>query len=293
MLLLGFPEYRIQTERLAAHLRCECYIIEVHHFPDGESKIAVPITELPSTVIICRSLDHPNDKLVELLLTSATLRDLGVKKLILVAPYLCYMRQDKAFHPGEAVSQKVIGRFLAELFDEVITVDPHLHRIHYLNEAIPAMRAVSVSAASVMGNFLTSKTDNPFLLGPDQESEQWVAAIAHQDNLEFGVAQKNRFDDETVQVILPDVDVQHREVVLVDDMVSTGHTLCEAAKKLQDLGVKKIHCLITHALLLGDAVDQLKRAGIDQIWSTDSIGHPTNVISLAELLSKAIAESTL
>jgi ribose-phosphate pyrophosphokinase len=101
-------------------------LIQRHRFPDGELKLRLP-SALPSHVVVLRSLVNPNEKLVELLLVARTARSLGAQRLTLVAPYLAYMRQDIAFHPGEVVSQRVVGQFLASLFDAVITVDPHLH----------------------------------------------------------------------------------------------------------------------------------------------------------------------
>jgi len=127
-MLLGFADYRPQAESLANALGLPYREVEVHRFPDTECKLRLP-SGLPERVVICRSLDRPDTKLVELLLTSATARELGARELTLVAPYLCYMRQDTAFQPGEAISQRIIGRFLAELFDSLITVDPHLHRV--------------------------------------------------------------------------------------------------------------------------------------------------------------------
>ena len=115
-MLLSFKDYEKQSRALAQVLDIPCKIIQSHRFPDGESKLTLPST-LPDHVLICRSLDRPNEKLVELLLAAKTARTLGAKKLTLVAPYLCYMRQDIAFHPGEAVSQSIIGHFLPGDFE--------------------------------------------------------------------------------------------------------------------------------------------------------------------------------
>ena len=127
-MLLGFSDYESQGRRLADALGMPFALVAIHRFPDGESKVTLP-SPLPERVVLCRSLDAPNDKLIELMLCAETARAMGAKRVALVAPYLCYMRQDIAFHPGEAVSQKIVGKFLAGLFDAVITVDPHLHRI--------------------------------------------------------------------------------------------------------------------------------------------------------------------
>ena len=165
MRVLGFSDYAFQGRRLAQALSVPFVLVEHHLFPDGESLIRLP-TDLPPQVILCRALDNPNNKLIELLLTAETARRQGVKRLTLVAPYLCYMRQDTAFRPGEAVSQRIVGRFLADLFDAVVTVDPHLHRVHTLAEAVPARRADALSAAPAMGRFLKERSARPLLVGP-------------------------------------------------------------------------------------------------------------------------------
>ena len=156
MLVLGFPEYLPQAQRLAAALNVQLQEVSLHQFPDGESLLRLPV-DLPEHIVICRSLNQPNDKLIELLLCAKTAREQGVKRLTLVAPYLCYMRQDIANQPGEAVSQRIIGKMLADIFDDVITVDPHLHRISRLNQAIPIDNAISLTATEEIARFLQQK----------------------------------------------------------------------------------------------------------------------------------------
>jgi len=287
MLVLGFEDYQPQGEALAQSLDTPFALVDVHRFPDGESKVTLP-EQLPEEVILCRSLDHPNDKLIELLLTAQTARQQGAKKLTLVAPYLCYMRQDIAFHSGEAVSQKIIGRFLADLFERVVTVDPHLHRIDRLDQAIPGRNAIALGTAGIMGEFLASHTTTPLLVGPDGESEQWVRAIAEPAGLDYAVATKERLGDREVCITLPDYDYHRHEVILVDDMISTGRTLINVAEQLKRQGAEVIHCLVTHALFADDVTQALKNAGIDCIWSSDSIPHPSNAFALADLLAKSL-----
>lgn len=287
ILVLGFADYSAQGERLARELGAGFALVELHRFPDGESKLTLPAA-LPAHVVICRTLDHPNDKLVELMLCAETARQLGAQRLTLVAPYLCYMRQDIAFTPGEAVSQKIIGAFLARHFDAVITVDPHLHRINHLSEAIPRGTAVSLTATALMAQFVTQRFARPMIVGPDAESEQWVRAIAEGAGLDFAVASKERFGDRNVHTTLPEQNYAGRHVVLVDDMASTGRTLIAVASQLAARGAASIDCLVTHALFADDATKQIHDAGVSHIWSSDSIAHSSNVIALAPLLAAAV-----
>lgn len=288
-LVLGFPDYRGPARRLAAAAGTDYAEVRVHHFPDGESCLRLP-AELPEHVIFCRSLDHPNDKLVELELAAITAREQGARHLTLVAPYLCYMRQDKAFQPGEAVSQRIIGQWLARLVDAIITVDPHLHRTPQLRDAVPVPQALNLSAGPLLGHWLEGRHTAPLLLGPDRESAPWVASIARPRGLDYGVADKQRLGDHEVQITLPDLDISGREVVLVDDIASTGHTLAVAANQLLMAGAKQVDVLVTHALFAGNARAVLQAAGVTSVHSTDSVLHDSNQVELAPLLADALSK---
>jgi len=287
MMILSFEDYKMQSRKLARALNIPCHIIQQHRFPDDENKLTLP-PSLAEHVIFCRSLDHPNEKLVELLLAVKTARQLGAKELTLVAPYLCYMRQDIAFNPGEAVSQGIIGNFLAELFDNVITIDPHLHRIQHLEQAVPAKNAIALFATSVMAEFVSERIEDPILLGPDKEAEQWVSAIARPKKWTYGVCEKIRKGDQEVEITLPEINLQDRSVVIVDDVVSSGQTLLVAIKKCLNNNIKHVDVLVTHALFVNDAKQRLIDAGVRNIWSTDSVSHESNVINLQILLKDAV-----
>ncbi len=287
MIILGFPDYEAQARRLSERMGASYASVGLHRFPDGESRVTLPAS-LSGHVIFCRSLNQPNEKLIELLLAANTARQLGASKLTLVAPYLCYMRQDKAFQAGEAVSQKIVGKWLADLFDEVIAVDPHLHRTPSMSVAIPAKSSLALSASGVIGDFLATQTPEAFILGPDAESLQWVQAVAAPGGFDFAVCDKRRTGDREVQVALPEASLQGRHVVLVDDMASTGQTVVAAANQCLDAGASRVDVFVSHALFVDGATVRMKMAGVSQIWSTDSISHKGNMVYLASLLAEAI-----
>jgi ribose-phosphate pyrophosphokinase len=265
--------------------------IDRHRFPDGELKLRLPLGpdgRLPARAVLLRSLDQPNDKLVELLLAARTARELGVRHLTLVAPYLAYMRQDIAFTPGEAVSQRIVGQFLAGLFDAVITVDPHLHRVATLQEAVPARQAIVVSAAPLLADLVAGRRPDALLVGPDSESAQWVAQAAARHGFDHAVCTKLRHGDRAVDVRLPPVGVTGRAVVLLDDMASTGHTVAQATRQLLAAGAASVDVAVTHALFADDALQLMRAAGVGEIWSTDSIPHASNAVSVVPLLAGAL-----
>lgn len=287
-MLLAFDNEWDIAQRLAAASGRACAPIDRHRFPDGELKLRLP-AELPPRVALYRSLAEPNEKLVELLLAADTARQLGARHLTLVAPYLGYMRQDIAFEAGEAVSQRIVGRFLAHLFDCVITVDPHLHRIRRLREAVPLDdAAVALSAAPLIGCFVREHNPGALLVGPDEESAQWVAAAATAGGLAWAVARKTRRGDHEVEIDLPGRDVTGCAAVLLDDVASTGTTLLRAAEGLRAAGAASVDVAVTHGLFVGDAVARLRAAGVGRIWSTDTVPHATNAIAVQGLLAEAL-----
>jgi len=287
MLLLGFEDYRQAGQRLAEELGVPYQEVEIHSFPDGEHRLRLPAS-LPEEVIVCRSLFEPNAKLVDLMLLSQTARDLGAKRLLLVAPYLCYMRQDKAFHAGEAISQRIIGKLLAEHFDALLTVDPHMHRTPRLADAVPVRHAVNLSAAEPIARHLQSLSFKPLLIGPDEESRQWVRAIAKLTGLDYVIAEKQRSGDRNIDIRLPETEIAGKDIVLIDDIISTGCTLARTSEHLINLGAKSVRCIATHVLPHGGALIELANAGVAELMSTDSIPHPSNRIWLASLLADAI-----
>ena len=290
-LLLHFDDELALARKLADATGMALASVREHVFPDGEIKLQLPDSLTPRVVIL-RSLHQPNTKLVELLLAARTARQLGAQHLSLVAPYLAYMRQDIAFQPGEAVSQQIVGHFLADLFDAVITVDPHLHRIARLEQAIPTAQALALTAAPLLADFVHSQCPDALLVGPDEESAQWITVAAQAHQLDHAVCLKTRHGDRHVEVQLPDVPVVGRAVVLLDDIASSGHTLAQTARLLLQAGARSVDVAVTHALFASDAMNVVKAAGVGRIWSTDAVQHESNCVSVAPLLAGALQAPT-
>lgn len=290
--VLAFDDERGFAAALAGALQVPLALIERHRFPDGELRLRLPAT-LPRSVVLLRSLHQPNEKLVELLIAAPAARELGAQRLVLVCPYLAYMRQDIAFSPGEAVSQRHVAGLLARHFDAVLTVDPHLHRIAALQDVMPGCRAVSMSAAALVGAWVAQRVKRPLLLGPDEESAQWVreAARACSPVPDHAWCVKQRHGDHDVQVTLPPgLRCEGRAVVLIDDMASTGRTLMAAARLALAAGAATVDAAVTHALFTGDAMEALKATGVGQVWSTNCVPHASNSISVVPLLADAVLQ---
>lgn len=288
--VFAFAEGMEPAARLAVACEVPLRAIACRRFPDGESLVTVP--QAAETALLYRSLDDANARLVELLLAASALRDGGARRVILVAPYLAYMRQDMAFHPGEAVSQRVIGKLLASWFDGVVTVDPHLHRITRLEEAIPGIPALALSAAPALVADLAGIDPATVLVGPDSESRPWVESIARPLGLDLLVGEKVRHGDRDVTLAIPGIAaVRGRPALLVDDVVSSGTTLAACATLLREAGATAISAIATHALASPEDRQRLAAAGIASLRATDSTGNPAATIPLAAVLAKALGNA--
>lgn len=276
-----------QAQRLARRLGLALQEIAIHRFPDGE--VRVTVGPAAQTCIIQASLDQPNDKLIALLFAAEALRRGGAKRLVLLAPYLCYMRQDTAFHPGEAISQRAIGRLLAATFDRVVTVDAHLHRTADIEAVFPGIAADNLSAMPAIADALSGIDSTTVVVGPDEESRPWVSALAARLGLAHIVGRKARRGDRSVAIDFADqVAVDGQPALLVDDIVSSGGTLMICARTLRAAGATAIDAVITHALFRPDMAEEFARAGIRSIRSTSSVTHPTNAIPLDRVLGDAL-----
>jgi ribose-phosphate pyrophosphokinase len=280
----------VEARQIAARLGVAVNEIAVHTFPDGE--IRVTVAPAATSTIVYASLDRPNEKLLTLLFAAEALRRSGALRLVLVAPYLCYMRQDAAFRPGEAISQKIVGRLLSNAFDRIVTVDAHLHRTTDIRDVFPGIEADNLSAMPAIAEALRgSEFDSAtVVVGPDAESEVWVRDLASRLQVPYIVARKTRHGDRSVDIVLPDPRaVMGRPILLVDDLVSSGGTLAVCARRLAAAGAVTIDAIVTHALFPPEAAQEFARAGIRSIRSTTSVPHLTNAISLDALLAAALA----
>ncbi|MCJ9428820.1 ribose-phosphate diphosphokinase [Kordiimonas marina] len=276
-------------QALADALGCAHAFVDVHRFPDGESLIRVKPGQ--GTALLFATLDHPNAKLVELVLAAEALKANGASRVVLVAPYLCYMRQDMAFHEGEAVSQRIIGAMLARHIDRIITVDPHLHRVSSLSEVFPGIEADSLSATGLIADAIGAVPDfsGALLVGPDGESMQWVRSVAEKAGLDFIVATKERSGDRKVDVTLPEAGkAEGRTAIIVDDIISSGMTMRRCAALLEAAGASSVAAYTVHALCSPEDLEGLKASGIQTVASSDSIHHLTNAYTLTPLLADAL-----
>jgi ribose-phosphate pyrophosphokinase len=287
-IILALPGAERLAETLAQQLHCAASTVEAHRFPDGEVVVRLRTAVTGQRALLVAHLDRPDDKTLALVFAADAARELGALQVGLVAPYLPYMRQDDRFRPGEAITSRSYARLLSSTVDWLVTVDPHLHRWPSL-DAIYGIRSQVVAAAPAIADWLRREVPQAILVGPDSESEQWVADVAARVGVPHVVMTKERRGDRDVQVRLPQgVPHEGRTPVLVDDIISSGHTMAAASHVLRGAGWGRPLCVGVHALMDAAALDMLHRAGIARVASCDTVPHPTNAIPVAALLAEGV-----
>lgn len=285
--LIAMPGCDTATMRLAIPLRAELGHAAVTHFPDGESYVR-PYTPVhgAEVAIVC-TLDHPDEKLLPLLWLAIAARQGGARRVGLIAPYLPYMRQDVIFNAGEIRAAEHFAALLNPVFDWLVTVDPHLHRISHLSE-VYRVPTVAVEAAPAIAEWIQTHVQAPFLIGPDEESRQWVEQVAGMCGAPWAALTKTRHSAWHVEVTeLPNIPPRCVPV-LVDDIISTGRTMLAAAGLLQRAGKPQPVCVGVHAVFAADAYSQLCAASAEVV-TCDTIPHPSNQIALTGPLVDAIS----
>jgi ribose-phosphate pyrophosphokinase len=284
-----FPDSEDFGRRLARRARVGMAMVRVHRFPDGESSVRVRGPSGRHAVVV-RSLHQPNEKLLEVALAADALRRSGARRVTLVAPYLPYMRQDAVFRSGEAISQRVVCKWLAASFDGLLTLEPHLHRLRDLREFFPGRRA-DISAAPLFAAWLRAVPEPTLVVGPDVESGRWVRRIAREAGCPFVVGAKTRTGDTAVEVAFDRVPALRRALI-VDDIASSGMTIARTARALRRHGVARVEAGVVHAIFAPGAEQRIRAAGVRSLFSCNSIPHRSNRLDAATLFAAPITGRT-
>ncbi len=246
-------------------------------FPDGEMYVRVGGRLEGEDVVLVQSTRTDQD-LVELLLLEDAVHEAGARKTLVVVPYFGYARQDRRFFPGEPVSARALCRHVELDADVVVTVDLHSSQTlgHFSK---PAFEASGIPA---MARLLRERPTD-VLVSPDKGGVDRVRRMAQLLDRPWFALEKKRIDSEHVELDLPanvPIPLEGKHSVIVDDVISTGGTIVEAAKLLQRRGVGAISACCTHGLFLRDAFERIK-AVADEVYSTDTLGNPAEKASVA------------
>lgn len=291
-LLIPLPGNDRVVDRLATAVSAEVGRIAIRRFPDGETYLRYETPVLGRSLMLLCTLDRPDDKFLPLVFAATAARELGAVHVGLVSPYLAYMRQDRRFQPGEAVTSTYFAKLLSGQIDWLITIDPHLHRRSSLAE-IYSIPTQVLHAAPLISDWIRNHVKRPLLIGPDSESEQWVASVARDAGAPHLVLDKVRRGDRDVEVSVPEV-ARWRDhtPVLVDDIVSTGRTMIETIGHLKREGMQPPVCVAVHGIFAGEAFGDLMAAGAGKVVTTNAVPHETNAIDVIALLAQGVRAVT-
>jgi ribose-phosphate pyrophosphokinase len=278
MHVIGGTASTALAERVSRELGNAPFAIPfIKRFPDGEMYLRVGGRMEGDDVVIVQSTRTDSD-LLELLLLEDAVRESGARKILVVVPYFGYGRQDRLFFPGEPVSARMMCRHIEQDADAVITVDLHSAQTltHFTK---PAFEASGIPAIAR----LLRERPTDVLVSPDKGGIERVRRMAALLDKPWFALDKKRIDSEHVELSVPPelpVPVEGKHVVLVDDVITTGGTIVEAAKLLKSRNVGAISAACTHGLFLRDAFERIKAVTHD-VYSTDTLGNPSEKASVA------------
>ena len=284
IIYFSLPGNEELTKTLAQKSKAEVGKVELRYFPDKETYVRVLSDVKNEHVVLVCTLHQPDDKLLPLYFLTQTIKSLGALSVNLISPYLAYMRQDKVFNEGEGITSAYFAKLISGFADSLVTIDPHLHRRSSLNEIYIIPTKVA-HAANHISAWIKNNVQNPVLIGPDEESEQWVADVAKNADAHFTVLKKLRHGDNDVEVSVPHIE-KYRTCtpILVDDIISTGRTMIETINHLKQAGMKAPVCIGVHAVFADNAYQNMQNAGAAEIITCNTISHPSNQIDISDLL---------
>ncbi|HMK84123.1 MAG TPA: ribose-phosphate diphosphokinase [Candidatus Bathyarchaeia archaeon] len=288
MIVIGGSSCENLANTVANQLGVTCGKLEVRRFPDGEKYLRILNEVKNEHVIVIQSMHHtPDDFLFEYLLLVDALKDLGAKRVTSFVPYFAYARQDERFKPGEALSFKTVSKLIQSVgTDEIFTIDMHQHRVVKSSEVF-GIPSHNLSAMQLLADYVgkEGKLTNPLVIGPDMEAEQWAKLAADSLNTEYDVFEKKRFGDSKVEVRPRKSSAKDRDVLIVDDIISTGGTIIEASKILFSQGARRIEVACTHPILASDALSRILATGVASVVGTDTVPCPISYVSVAPLIA--------
>jgi len=278
MIIVGCSNSKHLAKNIAKKLNFSYQDLNLDIAPDGELHVRFDDELKNKSVVLVQSFyPHPNHSLMEVLFAASTARDLKASKVILVAPYLAYLKEDKRAIKGECISSKVVSELLSKNFDAVVTVEPHLH-----DNQLFTIPIYNVDISELLKDYIKKNFKDAIIIGADNESSRLVNKISFNSIVldkkrkdAFNVSLKGNYN-------LP----EEKEVLIVDDIISTGSSMIEAIKFLK---LKKVNCLAVHGVFIGGALRELDKYA-NKIITTNTISNESNEIDVSNLIAKKLLE---
>ena len=263
--------------------------LESRKFPDGERYIRIK-GDVDEGVVVVQSTGYPQDEnLMELFLILKTIRRMGVEKIRTVIPYFGYGRQEKSFNSGEAISAEAVCQLIQQSgASEVYSINLHEESICNLFN-VPAY---NLSAMPSIARYIKGNIDDPVILAPDKGALGFAHEISEMLNCESDYLEKVRLSPDKVETKPKNLDVRGRDVVIIDDIISTGGTIVNACSILTEHGANRIVVSCVHPVLVEDALLKIFAAGADDVVGTDTLKSEVSTVSVASLVADALKKGS-
>jgi ribose-phosphate pyrophosphokinase len=276
------------AKELSKKIKANFVKSEIKIFPDGESKITLVGKISKKKSIVLQSISPLVDTNLVHVLSLITKAKENSSEVVAVIPYMGYARQDREFLPGEIVTMKVLAKlFKGAGASKIIVVDIHsLIGLKYFNIKTKNVTAIP----DLVEYFKKLSLENPLVVSPDQGGKERVKKFAKEFNSDYIVLEKTR-DRKTGKVKIKTKnleEVENRDLILVDDIISTGGSIIKATQFLKKQKCKRIYVACTHALLMNDTEKKIKKAGVTSIISTNTIPGKTSKVDISKTIAKAI-----
>lgn len=285
LLIIGGSASQKLAAKIANELKCPLIPIETRRFPDGERYIRIK-GELDNEAIVVQSTGYPQDEnLMELFLILKNLKSMGIENIKVVIPYFGYGRQERRFKSGEAISAEIISELIEVAgATEIFCINLHEESITDFFQ-IPTH---NLSAMTLIASHIQQNLDNPVIIAPDKGALGFAKEIADILGCEYDYLEKVRISPEVVETKTKKVNVKGKEAVIIDDIISTGGTIVNAARILKEHGASKVIVSCVHPVLVEDALLKIFAAGVDDVIATDTLLSDVSVISVAPLVAAAM-----
>jgi ribose-phosphate pyrophosphokinase len=289
--IIGGSSSYVLAIKIARELNATLLGTDIKKFPDGEKYVRIEgDLEGVDAVIVQSMYLNPDEYLIEYFLMVEALKDSGAKKVTGVIPYFAYARQDERFKPGEAISLKTVSKLIETVgTDQILTVDMHLHRVDDIGK-IFNIPAENLTAIPDIAHYIGKKLplEKPLIIGPDEEAEQWARTAAEHLETDYDVLEKRRISSTEVEITTREIDIKNRNVVIIDDIISTGGTIAKTIEALKKKGARKIVAACSHPVLVDNALKKIYNAGAYNVIGTTSIPSPISVVEIAGTIAQAL-----
>lgn len=288
MIIIGCSGGKHLAGKIAKKLKCPYSLLKVKKYPDGELNLRLMSNVKGKEVVLVQSFyGDVNECLVEAIFAAETANELGAKKVILVAPYLAYLRKDIRYGPGECINRNAITNIISRYFDRVLVIDPHIRKGVKISSLF-SIKAVEINADKLIADYIKKNIKNPLVVGPDKGSLNMAKGISNMAKCNYAIFEKTRISGWEVKTkARKKVDLKGRNIIFVDDIISTGNTILECVKNMKKMGAKRFYCVVVHGIFIENALEKLRKANV-KVVTTNTIPNKVSKIDISGLIAERI-----